>query len=666
MIIKSIKLKDFRQFKGTGHEIMFSIDPVKNVTVIMGENGTGKTTLAQAFTWCLYGKTSFQTDVLCRSTGIEMSNNSEVTVAVTITLLHSDIEYTISRTQAFVKESDEKFRKAHAKQMIFSKKTDGQTRELTNAIDIDKTLKNILPDELSRYFFFDGERIDQMSKEIRKGKSSEFGEAVKSILGLDTLTSALDHLKGGGKRNSLIRKYNDSYNSNSQQEMDNYNRGIKKLEAELSDKTAEKDEKMAELEILSRKRDDLKEKIKTFDNVKEYARKRDQCEQKIKQLQKKKISDTQEMVKIFQKGHTTFFMQYLIRDALKELTQADKMDKGIPDIHKRAIEYLVERGVCLCGTCVPPDSEALAKLLDNLNYIPPESIGNLIEQFTQVGKIKATQGEDCFPSVESRFQSIRSFDGEYDELLEEIEEINKKLVNTENVSSYQTELNSTEKKIKMFQSDIATLNQDIGGIKPRIVSFEEKRDALKTQDESNKKIEVYKAYVEYIASSLQNYYETKEVDVRANLQKNVNDIFKTIYAGGFSLNVDEDYNIQLVSNEFRGNHGDVETSQAQSISIIFAFIAGVIKMAREAHDSDDNDLNTEPYPLVMDAPLSAFDKTRIQTVCSVFPDIAEQIVIFIKDTDGELAETHMAEKIGKRYIFNKKNEFETYISERGT
>ena len=107
---------------------------------------------------------------------------------------------------------------------------------------------------------------------------------------------------------------------------------------------------------------------------------------------------------------------------------------------------------------------------------------------------------------------------------------------------------------------------------------------------------------------------------------------------------------------------NVETSTAQSISIIFAFIAGVIKMARSNKDNDM--LSTEAYPLVMDAPLSAFDKTRIQTVCDTLPNIAEQVIIFIKDTDGEIAEKYLSEKIGKSYLFDKKNEFETYHSER--
>lgn len=51
MLLKSMSLTNFRQFNGT-QAVNFSVDPEKNVTVIMGENGSGKTTLAQAFTWC--------------------------------------------------------------------------------------------------------------------------------------------------------------------------------------------------------------------------------------------------------------------------------------------------------------------------------------------------------------------------------------------------------------------------------------------------------------------------------------------------------------------------------------------------------------------------------------------------------------------------------------
>ena len=90
-------------------------------------------------------------------------------------------------------------------------------------------------------------------------------------------------------------------------------------------------------------------------------------------------------------------------------------------------------------------------------------------------------------------------------------------------------------------------------------------------------------------------------------------------------------------------------------------------MARENSNlnlDEDNIISTEPYPLVMDAPLSAFDRRRIKTVCDILPKVAEQVIIFIKDTDGEIAEDNMSDVIGKRYNFEKINEFETRIMPR--
>ena len=58
MLIKSLKLKNFRQFKGDIN-INFSYDPQKNVTIILGDNTYGKTTLLQSFNLCFYKTVNF-------------------------------------------------------------------------------------------------------------------------------------------------------------------------------------------------------------------------------------------------------------------------------------------------------------------------------------------------------------------------------------------------------------------------------------------------------------------------------------------------------------------------------------------------------------------------------------------------------------------------------
>lgn len=60
MLLESIKLENFRQFRNESIDFAQGQDG-KNVTIIIGENGTGKTTFAQAFSGVCMGKLSFLT-----------------------------------------------------------------------------------------------------------------------------------------------------------------------------------------------------------------------------------------------------------------------------------------------------------------------------------------------------------------------------------------------------------------------------------------------------------------------------------------------------------------------------------------------------------------------------------------------------------------------------
>ena len=205
------------------------------------------------------------------------------------------------------------------------------------------------------------------------------------------------------------------------------------------------------------------------------------------------------------------------------------------------------------------------------------------------------------------------------------------------------------------------LNQEKGRLEGELSRADTARKKLTLLDESNKRTQLYLTCAERIYKELNEVYKNSEEKVRIQLQNTINDIFKRIYEGGLSLTIDEKYHISVQANDFEG---DVETSTAQSNSVIFAFITGIIKMARDNRNATDEDaklLSSEPYPLVMDAPLSSFDKRRIKTVCEALPETAEQVIIFIKDTDGDLAEKYMGDKIGSRHHFEKKNEFETML-----
>lgn len=665
MLLKKMKLLNFRQFIGE-QIVEFATEENRNVTVIMGENGSGKTTLAQAFTWCLYGDTDFDDkSVLNRNIERQLLPGNERVVKVELDLTHGGIDYTIIREQVYKKESTGKIKPQNTTFNIVYKR-DGQ-REFVKPQEVDIRMKQILPKELSRYFFFDGERIGNMSKEIKKGRSHEFGQAVRGLLGLNSFIAALEHLKPTSKY-SVIGSYNEDYDSTSDKRINQYTKEIEDYQDKLDKIDKRLDEIENEIQIAQNKCEELNAKLSQLAETEQLQKEKERLKETLDKTKKARASAIAILLKQFNTNAVSYFSKSLIKDALDNLSKADKLDKGIPDIHARTIEFLINRKLCICGTKIELGNEAYNELKKTLDFIPPQSIGNSIAQFIKESELRTKSAGDFFDTFTEQYAIVRDYENNILQLQADIQTIEKQIIGKENTSSIQQELWRYEKVIRDRQTERDELNQQKGSIKTSRDRAITERAELTLRDEKNKKIEIYKAYAQYVFDELSFVYKQKESETRQNLEQNINEIFKTIYEGGMSLIIDDKYNIQVIVKDEGGISTDVETSTAQSISVIFAFIAGIIKMARDnskdQEDADTKVLESEPYPLVMDAPLSAFDKRRIKAVCGVLPNIAEQIIIFIKDTDGEIAEENLGTKIGKQYLFDKKNEFETFLMPR--
>lgn len=666
MLLKSIKVKDFRQFKGEQY-VSFSADPVRNVTIIQGDNGSGKTSFAQAFRWCLYGETDFADKILLsKAVSDQMKPGDEKDVQVEICLIHNDTEYTVTRRQIYKKDTSSRISNSGRNKFFISYKTADGNTEYVPELETELKMKEILPADLSRYFFFDGEHIDHMAKEIRNGRSSDFADAVRSLLGLNAFIATLNHLKGNG-RTSVIGRYNESYNARADETLSQLIRNINTN----NDRMSAIDKRLNELEqqdaYANDKCQQLRLRIEKNQDSKELAEERKKLEIQLEGLEKTKKEKTGLLLSDFNIQAPGYFSKKMMKDALELLSNTEQLDKGIPDITAKTIDYLLERHMCICGHKIQTGDEEYITLNKLRDFIPPKSIGSLILDFSSACIDKTNNTKKFFENFLDKIKFIREFENNRNALNDKISKITDRLKGMENVGELQKELTNFECDIRKYAEERDTLNQEKGAVLSNLQRDEEKRSSLAIGDANNRKIETYRAYAEYMYNILKEQYDKKETETREQLAETVNSIFKSIYNGGFSLSLDSRYNILLTADGRNKASDDdtIETSTAQSISIIFAFIAGVIKMAKENQGSDERLAQTEPYPLVMDAPLSAFDTKRIDTVCDVLPKIAEQVIIFIKDTDGNLAEENLGMKIGKRYTFTKKTEFETDLMEVG-
>jgi DNA sulfur modification protein DndD len=653
MLLKSLKVKDFRQFKGE-QTIVFADDPQKNVTVIMGDNGTGKTTLAQAFTWCLYGETDFEDKILlCRATSKDMMPGDTQKVRAELSLTHKGIDYTIVSEQLYLKDANGGIKTQGQRKHIIMFKQGGQI-EYVKDNQLDGHMKEILPSELARYFFFDGERITVMSKRLSQGKGDEFARAVRSLLGLDAFIVAIEHLK------RTVKDYDKQYDVHSDSHIAGYNRKIQQLDAEIE----RIDARLADIDReeipVTEKIDELRIQIEKNRTSSALADKKKKLIARRDSLVATKARNVGELLSAFKRVPSYFAMK-MMRDCLVLLKDERKSDKSVPNVNDQTIKNLIERGRCICGNEVCTGNEAFIELTNLLKYVPPKNIGDSISGFRSKCQEKVRGSETMFADFESKYSDVCAFDSDYAEALQDISDIEQQLLGMADVGKLQADLMRYETQFRKLQSERVSISGD-----KRVKETERdrtgtERDKLTLKDENNRRVMIYKAYAQYMFDSLRLQYATEEKRIREELEKTVNGIFHSILGEGFSLTLTEKYDVQVVVNEYGGS---AETSTAQNISIIFAFIAGVIQMARDSQEKEGGLLVSEPYPLVMDAPLSAFDKTRIQTVCDVLPKIAEQVIIFIKDTDGEIAEEHLGSRIGKRLTFNAANDskIETYVS----
>lgn len=665
MLIESIKLENFRQFQNESITFADGSDG-KNVTIILGENGSGKTTFAQAFFWCMYGETSFSDKRLLNSkVASKMIPGSKETVRVELCLKHGLLNYVLTREQVYVRDYT-KLTPQNSVFAIATRQPDG-TLAYEKKTACEDVVKNILPKELSRYFFFDGERIEKMSKDIAGNKKSDdFAQAVNGLLGLNGMLSAISHFKGSS---GVVGSFDKAFDKNSDVKLAEYAATVEHCQGRLDEiekelEAAEDQRKQAEQRMLEKAQE-----IKKYDDGKKLQREKEQHESEIKSAQKHQAQTCKEMFHTFNIGASSFISKSLIYRAMQLLKDETIPNADIPYMHVKTIEYLLRQKKCICGTHLDEGTVAYENVKALMDYLPPQSISTTVSQFKKDAKNRvATEARNNLPaSVAASYGLISDDADKITDAQDELRRIEGQLATSVDVAAEVRRLQNEIFVCRKSASDQVRVIEKLAADKSKYIhdrdEADTKRRELSLKDDKNRMIEICRSYAVEIYNQLSEVYQKSETEVRKKLQATINEIFNDIYDGGLSLSIDEKYHITVTVNGY--GEDNVETSTAQSISVIFAFIAGIIKMARENKNASSEELRmleSEPYPLVMDAPLSAFDKKRIASVCEALPDVAEQVIIFIKDTDGDLAEKYMSDKIGSRHRFEKVDEFETHLA----
>jgi DNA sulfur modification protein DndD len=655
MIIKKIALFNFRQFQGE-QTIEFSKNENQNITLILGDNTSGKTTLLQAFLWGFYGNANFKSkDALLNAKVAQemLTTKQDQDVRISIELEHQNVNYFIIRSLSHYVKGNIVKANAISKVEMKYRQSDGQTNDIPPH-QIQAKIGEILPEDLAIYFLYDTERFGNITSK------ADVTSSVKGILGLTVLDNMIKHI-GTPTRlsNTVLGQFNSGLNLEGNKIATEAFESLKKAEERKVEVNARLVQKNKEHESYSKAVAERQAILRSLEKTKQLQEKKDK---KVKMLNFEKtslITAQEQFYSSFQNNTPMFLGQSLFQKALDELVNAKIDKKSIRDMNANAIKDIIERGVCVCGNEICEGNEAHKHLLEEIRYLPPESIGTLLKYFKDKAELFTKTGKGFFSQLEGSYKNIFNHLQKIGELDDEIQFLNNELKEQDDINKHQEILMELEAKLKKISDDIAALNQELGDLKRVIKDNQDIYEKNIKLSERNNELLKYIEYTKQVLEWVTNHRDNREREIKEQLEDKVNKYFTMMYHGKRKVTIDEKFRVDLVTTDLSE---DIHTDESQGLETVknFAFISGLVDLAKQKL-KDAYEKEAEAYPLILDAPFSNADEKHVKNISEVLPNVANQLILIVMAKDWNYAKNALKSKVGKEYYLNKQSEIYTKI-----
>lgn len=646
MIIQAIEMYNFRQYVGK-QSIEFSTDKEKNVTVLIGLNTSGKTTIIRAFEWCLYGKNGFEDPVLLNS---DVRSNMHVgdtqTTYVAVTFIHDDMQYILKRSYTYVCSD----RRADGADVIvtLNKKPDedltleyllqdGQTKTNVERNNIAESIDRVLPTDLSDYFFFGGERISGIANR------TDLSKAVRGLMRLDVLEHSRDHLQAVAKKfNGMIDTSGNEAAQKARDSLETYRKKKVMLQEDLKNAEEERDYWHGKEQEYS-----VELSKSNVEQVKKAKQERDCIESTLKREQERLEACKKAIVAAFNTRPYAFFGMPAIKKSLDMLESVKDATESVPAMEQESIDYLIRRGVCICGTSLVPHTAPYNLVMAERKKLPPEQIGTVVSNYKNKAEGYLAGSESYCDGVSDKYKEYRETLRRIGQLQDDLKAASDQIIDDTDAKAIEEKRREASTKYKEALGDYNQITGKIGSYDENIRNCENAIEKFAKSSSKNSKVARYIAYAEKVLEWLIQTYQSKEVNVRDQLQNRVNDNFARMYHGERSIIIDDKYRVK---------YSDVTTEESDGLKAVksFAFIAALVSMAKDKILDDSEMMKLgQVYPLVMDAPFSNVDEIHIDNICKILPKTANQVIMAVIQKDWEYAAKNLDQYVGISYTIMK-------------
>lgn len=249
---------------------------------------------------------------------------------------------------------------------------------------------------------------------------------------------------------------------------------------------------------------------------------------------------------------------------------------------------------------------------------------------------------------------------DYEDNRRAIKQLNKELVDTKDIGSYQKKINEINRTIGKLEGDNSSSSTHITELEKEIKEIQQ--SLLDNANDSKHNVFIKKclAYSNNIHRMTYNHVSKARKDVRDALENKTNELFSKMYHGNRSIKIGSDFTVMTITDEKQlDNSTGIDTVKN------FAFVAGMMQTAKKhIVGNDDFEVSeNDIYPLVIDAPFSNTDTEHIKNICDVLPNCCDQLIMCMINKDYQIAKNDIKDRINKVYRINKLSETEDKIEE---
>lgn len=667
MRFERITMYNFMRYKGE-NRIDFSCDRERNVTLVLGDNTVGKTTIAQAFRWCLYGavlteRGKRQEDYQLLNADVLSLMNADSKGKVWVELIASDQEkrYIIRReiiyTRACPSMTAEEFQKKYS--MYIS---DAHSMESLAEVDerkVDELINELFPRNLSHYFLFDGERWNDVSV---NGIKENIKDSVHILTGLSAYQAAMRHLKDMGPY-SVISKFKKKI-TGSGNLYDN-------LEAEEQKYERKIEHCKKEIETIEINISNDKKKYGEIQTYLEMNRNTEALQGQYRKLGIVKksqgehlLSEYKRLVLEYSDKVYMIFAEPMIQASLKMVKSVEGERRDIPHMRQATIDHIMKGGRCICGTALAPGTKEWNCLLEQRNYLPPADMGSLLGEFERTAARWKNRVKNTPEELEETAQKI-------DDCVRNYEETCNEYITLEQRMDEHIDFAGHRRRLKSYQQSIQELSAKKGEMQGQIVSLnrqkerlEEEMRGLEAKDEENRRWRERVELAEALYRKLYHDFSAEERKVFLELNKQIQYNFERMFnAKDKKIELSEQYNIQMYYKTDAGYREEKNLSEGEKIARNFAFIVTIMDYSRKRKEEKvlDKSQGNDTLPIVLDGPFSKLGDENIRLIAKVLPEVSEQVVLFMLKKDWKY--TDLDEFVGNAYVIEKDAE-KSYASIR--